>query len=226
MSERTSQIGQPATPLSRTLASIHSWQGAPGMNPREILHTLDRLIAERLWEGEVGWDGEPMTLARALTEPWPVGLGMTDQRLERLYALAQDADVDPDLVRRVREAVDRILPKVWRDWRQHRPDADKSGAGGKSRRRRTFVAAFIANAETCTSDVAGEITPTWRSSRRESASQTAIRIDSPENAVRALLRVFTADELRRALDEAADSRGDADTLSTRKRPRTAERPGA
>lgn len=99
-------IGQPATRLSKTLASIHHWQGASGLNPREVLRTIDRIVTERMWEDEVGWDGKPMTLLRAVAEPWPVGVGLTPQKLDRLYKLADDAGVDQALVRRVKAAVD------------------------------------------------------------------------------------------------------------------------
>jgi len=98
--------------MSRNLASIHHWQASSGMNPDELLRRLDEMIEKRLWEGEVGWDGRPMTLRRALAEPWPVGVGLTPARLERIYRLAEDADVDPALVRRVKRAVDEALAPV------------------------------------------------------------------------------------------------------------------
>ena len=198
MSGHAERIGQPATPLSRTLATIHSEQGSPGLNPRELLLALDRLIAERLWEGETGWDGQPMTLARALTEAWPVGVGMTAQRLERLYALAEDANVDPALVRRVREAVDGANPLG------ERPGPKPLGQEVSKtdyprlrlRRDRPDLYRRVLDGELTVHEAAIEagIVPARRS----------IPIGSPEAAIRALLRVFGADELRRALDATED----------------------
>jgi hypothetical protein len=239
-----SRIGQPATQLSRTLASIHHWQGSPGLNPREILMTLDRLISERLWDGEVGDDGVPMTLRRSLYEPWPVGLGLTAERLERLYKLAEDADVDPELVRRVKQGIDKANElAVARAARTHcihgheftdentfvrrdgsricracKRDRDRSdGRDSASGRSSTppvglpeggsgagYLRARLARdrpdlyAEVLAGDrspaaaaVEAGIRPAYRN----------VRIDSPANAVKALLRIFTADELRAALDE-------------------------
>jgi hypothetical protein len=206
MSGRTELIGQPATRLSQTLASIHSWQDSPGLNPREILRTLDRLISERLWEGETGWDGKPMTLTRALAESWPIGLGLTTDRLGRLYELAEDADVDPDLIRSVREEIEKATPLRARGENQHTGGCDNitSSPRGTSesyvrRRLRRDRPDLLKRVD------AGELSANAAAIEAGFRKPKAtIPVDTPDAAIGALLRRFSHDELDAALRAASD----------------------
>jgi hypothetical protein len=210
-SDRTESIGRPATPLSQTLASIHSWQSSPGLNPQEILRTLDRLISERLWEGETGWDGRPMTLTRALAEPWPVGLGMTVDRLGRLYKLAEDAAVDRGLVRQVRDAIEKETPL--REKAGAPPAGERNGDNvtirrGNSesylrrrlRRDRPDLLVRVDDGELSANAAAVEA-----GFRKPTAS---VPVDTADAAVRALLRRFDCTTLTDALARACVA-GDA-----------------
>jgi hypothetical protein len=212
---RVERISRPPTTLDKHLVSIHQWQGRNGLNPRELLRSLDRLITLRLWEGETGQDGRPMTLQRAVEEPWPIGVGMGKRQLDRVYKLAEDAGVDPALIQRVQAGIDSESLQA----------RGAHGQGGRRKKARppkirgnNVTSNHRGNRASYTRSrlardrpdlhqqvTVGKLTPNAAARQAGFRKPTAtVPIDSVDSAVRALLRRFPSTDIRAALDRAED----------------------
>jgi len=190
--------------LQHLLAAIHWQQQSPGVNPQEMLHNLQRLIDSRSWEGAVDDDGQPMNFRRALEEDWPTGVGLTESRRGRLFALAEGYPECKDMLADVRQRIVQLLP------------LDEPGGDRKSAQRDQSdnVTLKRGNSESYLRRRLARDRPdlyervnAGELSAHAAAIEAGFRkptvtvpVDSAEAAVRALARRFTVADLRAALE--------------------------
>jgi len=174
----------------------HITRGGEGL--KDVPAALARVIKDEAWRERIDWRTQQrFTFERFeefVTAPPLAGLGATVGVVERLVR----GDIEAErLLREVRKRPPGgQAPKVLADIKRVGLD------GGGSRRAyvldrlyREGRADLLARVE------AGELSPYAAGVEAGIVRRTrGVPIDSPEHAIRALLRVFTADELRRALD--------------------------
>jgi hypothetical protein len=198
--------------LQRLLAAIHWQQQSPGVNPQEMLHDLQRLIDSRSWEGAVDDDGRPMNFRRALEEDWPTGVGLTQSRRERLFALAEGYRECKDMLADVKRRIDELLPLAERQagpGRGHKRDRDPTpfSRGADYDRRRLARDCPDIYERVLADEISLNAGMIEAGLRRRTFKVPA---DDVHGAVAALLRRFERDDLQEALDRAPDpGAGDA-----------------
>jgi len=96
------------------LAAIHEQQQSPGLNPKETISSLERLMTAEAWEDQTDDDGRSLTFQRVLEEDWPTGLGLTESRRRRIFELAEDVGVPKKTIVRVQRLIDELLPQELR----------------------------------------------------------------------------------------------------------------
>lgn len=194
------RIARSATPLTRVLATIHGNLNSAGFNPREILRAIDRLIEGKLWVDEVDDEGQPMTLRRALTAPWPTGVGMDDGEIERILEIARDRGLDDELIMRVGKA---ITPAAPRQGRPHKGTNDTFMEGSKTSRHNKLRRIRRKDPRMAARVDAGEISATAAAiALGIEKAKVEVPLGDAVAAVRLLTKPkrYTVEELRKALE--------------------------
>jgi len=188
----------PKTPLEGMVVAMRSQAKARGLNPAEIELMIEEILEQRLWEGAESDDGRPLSLHRLLFDP-DGGAGLPEDALLSLLR-----DRNPDLARALHREIDQPLPEhgeIGRGRERDRGDNITSTDRGTSddytrrrlRRDRPDLYERVVEGELSANAAAIEA-----GFRRPTAS---VPVDSPESAIRALMRRFTAEELLGALED-------------------------